>query len=72
MARVSLQTQLAALDAAIHILRRYQLPPRSQADLIAEQLGPQRDYVAEQISNFNKQAENRSRSKMRERLRNDL
>lgn len=72
MARISLQTQLAALDAAIHILRRYQLPPRSQADLIAEQLGPQRDYVAEQIANFNKQAENRSRSKMRERLRNDL
>lgn len=72
MARVSLQTQLSALDAAIHILRRYQLPPKSQADLIAEQLGPQRDYVAEQISNFNKQAENRARSKMRERLRNDL
>jgi hypothetical protein len=53
-------------------LRRYQLPPRSQADLIAEQLGSQRDHVAEKLSEFNKQAENRSRSKMRERLRNDL
>jgi hypothetical protein len=72
MARISLQTQLAAIDAAIHILRRYQLPPRSQADLIAEQLGSQRDHVAEKLSEFNKQAENRSRSKMRERLRNDL
>lgn len=72
MARYSLQTQLAALDAAIHILRRHQLPPRSQAELIAEQLGSQRDYVAGQIAEFNKQAENRFRSKLRERLRGDL
>lgn len=67
MSRVSLQTQLAALDAVIQILRRYQLPPRSQAELLAEQIGPQRDYLAKQISEFNQQARNRSMTKLRNR-----
>lgn len=60
MSRVSLQTQLAAIDAVIHALRRYQLPPRSQAELLAEQLGPQRDHLAREIAEHNHAAENRA------------
>lgn len=69
MAKISLQSQLAALDAVIHILRRYQLPPRSQAELLAEQLGPQRDHLSREIAEYNHAAENRARSRERDRLR---
>lgn len=69
MSRFSLQTQLAAIDAVIHALRRYQLPPRSQAELLAEQLGPQRDHLAREIAEHNHAAENRARSRERDRLR---
>lgn len=72
MAKVSLQSQLAAIDAVIHALRRYQLPPRSQAEMLAEQLGPQRDHLAREISEHNQAAENRARSRERERMREAL
>lgn len=72
MAKVSLQTQLAALDAVILILRRHQLPPRSQAELLAEQLAPQRDHLSRELAEFLHNADNRHRTRMRERLRAEL
>ena len=71
MAKISLQSQLAALDAVIHALRRYQLPPRSQAEMLADYLGPQRDFLSREIAEFNHAAENRARSRRRERLRGE-
>ena len=72
MAKISLQSQLAALDAVIHILRRYQLTPRSQAELLAEQLGPQRDHLSREIAEYNHAATaagGGARSRERDRLR---
>lgn len=72
MAKLSLQSQLAALDQAIFILRRYQLPPRSQADFLADQLAPQRDHLAQTLADYNHAAENRFRTRQRDRLREGL
>jgi len=65
----TLQEQVAAIDAAIEAFRRYQLPPRGQAEAIAELLGVQRDHLAGEIARHNQNAENRYRTRQRERAR---
>lgn len=68
MAKISLQTQLASMDAVIELLRRYQLPSRSQCELLANHIGEQRDHLAAEIAKHNHAAENRYRTRFRERM----
>lgn len=69
MTKATLQEQLAAVDEAILILRRYELPPRQRAEAIADLLGVQRDHIASELSKFNNAAENRYRTRQLDRAR---
>lgn len=71
MAKISLQTQLASMDAVIQILRRRQLPTASQCELLANHLGEQRDHLALTLAKENQSAENRYRTRFRARMLED-